>query len=216
MFPHGCWRNDFCVTALTHRPGDEAVFRHSLDMELTAAVRQRYNCLFGVERMRLNEAGQVAVATYYDIFDDFRIEERFFCGRTYDLLIRSKRDSHLYNGFHAAQGQHPHIFLQVAEAFGIPHTVVENERVRLEFAFGDIAMAAPVCDSAYFVILPCLKQRDKNIRVDLSPVRGDDRHGIDLRVVQEIRVVFRQQTVGRTADAFPQGRGEDMLGDARA
>lgn len=172
MFPYGCRRNDFCIAALPHRPCDEAVFRHSPDVQFAAAVRQWYDFLFGVERMCLNEVGQVAVATNNDIFDVFRIEERFFGGRPDDFLVRSKRDPGRHDGFHATQGQHPHIFLQVAKAFGIPHSIVKNEGMWLEFAFGDVAMAAPVCDAAYFVILPCLKQRDKNTRVDLSPIRG--------------------------------------------
>ena len=80
MFPQGGGGKDFGVAALVHGPGDKAVFRHSFDMEFAAAVRQRYNCLFGVERVSLDEVGQVAVAADYDILDDFRIKERFFRG----------------------------------------------------------------------------------------------------------------------------------------
>ena len=56
VFPHGGGGKDFGVAALVHGPCDEAVFRHSPDVQFAATVWKWYNLLFGVERMRLNEA----------------------------------------------------------------------------------------------------------------------------------------------------------------
>ena len=88
----------------------------------------------------------------------------------------------------------------MAEALGIPHPIIKHEGVWLEFTFGQIAMAALIGDTAYFVILPRMKQGNKNFRINFDAIRRDNYEGIHLCVVEEIRIVCGQKIVDGIPD----------------
>ena len=205
-----------CPTALVHDPCDEAILGHLGDADPAAAVREALDALLRVQRAGMDDVRQILVAFDDDALDLLRIEDPLFVRGLDDLGISFKMFAERDHALHARQHQRPYSVPGVAEAFGVPHALEEDQRVRFEVARCRFAFAARVFDPAEFVGLPGVEERHEDSRIDPRPVRRDDDQRIHLRRVEEIRVVVREQVVHRRAYPLTHRRREDMLGDPRA
>ena len=204
-----------CSPALVHNPSDQAILGHLGDAYPAAAVREALDTLLRMQRAGMNDVRQILVALDHHVSDLLRIKNTLFVRGFDDLGVWFEMFPERDHALHPRQHQRSHPVPGVAEPFGVPHPLEEDQRVRFEVARRRLALAARVLDAADFVTLPCVEERHEDRRIDPRPVRRNDDQRIHLRRVEEIRVVVREQVVHRRTYPLPHRRREDMLGDPR-
>ena len=205
-----------CPTALVHDPSNQPVLGHPVDVNSTAARRQRFDFLLRMQRARGYDVRQILVTFDRHAVNHLRIEESFFVRGRNNLRIGFEALTERNHTPHARQHQSSHPVPHMAESLGVPHPIEENQRMRFEVARRLLSLAARIVDPAEFVRLPRVEERHENRRIDPASVGRHDDQRIHLRGIEEARIVVREQIIHRGANPFAHRFGEDVLGNPRA